>query len=150
MKAVVQRVSKAAVEVDGETVGVIGRGLLVLAGWEDSDTAEDLDWMARKLVSLRIFGDNEGKMNLSVQDIAGEVMVVSQFTLHAGTKKGSRPSFIKAARPETATLQYRDFVSRVEELTGNSVPTGVFGAHMNVALVNDGPVTLIIDTKNKE
>lgn len=150
MRAVVQRVKEASVTIDGSVRSSIGQGLLVLAGFEEADTTEDLEWMCRKLSNLRIFGDDEGLMNLSVKDVAGEVLVVSQFTLHASTKKGNRPSYIKAAKPDVAIPLYEQFVKLLGQELGKPVPTGEFGADMKVALINDGPVTISIDTKNKE
>jgi D-tyrosyl-tRNA(Tyr) deacylase len=150
MKVVIQRVSEASVRVDGKVTGEIRRGLLVLAGWEEADEQEDLQWMAGKIVNLRIFSDDAGLMNLSVKDIDGEILLVSQFTLHASTKKGNRPSFIKAARPEKAKSMYEDFIRELSVQSGKAIPTGIFGADMKVVLINDGPVTIIIDSKNKE
>lgn len=147
MRLVVQRVSSASVKVNEAVVSEIGNGLLVLAGIEESDTKEDIDWLVKKTCQLRIFGDTESVMNLSVQDIAGEMIVVSQFTLHASTKKGNRPSYIRAARPETAIPLYEQLVAAFTEALGKPVGTGIFGAHMDVSLVNDGPVTIIIDSK---
>ena len=150
MKTVIQRVSRAAVHIDGQTVGKIGKGLLLLVGFENSDTSEDIDWLVNKTSGLRIFSDDEGKMNLSVRDIDGEVLIVSQFTLHAKTKKGFRPSFVHAAKPEIAIPLYEEFIRKFEQVMPGKVQTGRFGAMMQVELVNDGPVTIIIDTKNKE
>ena len=150
MRVVIQRVSKASVTVDNQLVSSIGGGLMVLAGFEEADTAEDLDWMSAKIVNLRIFGDKEGVMNLSVKDTDGEVLLVSQFTLHAATKKGNRPSYIRAAKPEISIPLYHLFIEKVGEQLGNRVKTGIFGADMKVELLNDGPVTIIIDSKNKE
>jgi len=150
MRAVLQRVSEASVAIEGETVAKISRGLLVLVGIEDADTSEDIDWLTTKITNLRIFNDDAGVMNLSVQDINGDIIVVSQFTLHAATRKGNRPSYIKAAKPENAIPLYEAFVARLQLITGKKVQTGKFGADMKVALVNDGPVTIVIDTKNKE
>jgi D-aminoacyl-tRNA deacylase len=150
MKAVLQRVSEASVTISGNKVADIKTGLLLLIGIEEADTQEDIDWLAAKIVKLRIFGDDNGVMNLSVQDINGDVIVVSQFTLHAATKKGNRPSYIKAARPGTAIPLYEVFVLQMEKELGKTVQTGEFGADMKVALLNDGPVTIIIDTKNRE
>jgi D-tyrosyl-tRNA(Tyr) deacylase len=150
MRLVIQRVSSASVKVDGSVVSEIGNGLLILAGIEDADSAEDIDWLVKKVCQLRIFSDSEGVMNLSVQDVSGEMIVVSQFTLHASTKKGNRPSYIRAARPETAIPLYEKLVSEFSETLGKPIGTGIFGAHMEVSLVNDGPVTIIIDSKNKE
>ena len=150
MKAVIQRVSKASVSIGGEVRSEIGKGVLILLGIEEADTDQDIEWLAGKITRLRIFNDGEGVMNLSVKDTGGDAIVVSQFTLHASTKKGNRPSYIKAARPETAIPLYEKFVKQLEILLEKAVGTGEFGAMMEVALVNDGPVTIIIDTKNKE
>lgn len=150
MRAVIQRVSKAAVTVDDAIVAQIGQGLLVLLGIEDRDTIKDNEWLVAKICNLRIFADDIGAMNRSVLDTNGELLIVSQFTLHASTKKGNRPSFIKAAKPDVAIPLYEQFVSTFEKSLGKPVKTGVFGAMMDVALTNDGPVTIIIDTKNKE
>jgi D-aminoacyl-tRNA deacylase len=150
MRVVLQRVSSASVTVEDKIVGEIQKGLLVLIGIEDADTQEDIDWLVTKITQLRIFGDENGVMNLSVEEVKGDVLVVSQFTLHAATKKGNRPSYIKAARPEVAIPLYEKFVSTLENKLGKKVPTGIFGADMKVALLNDGPVTIIMDSKNKE
>ena len=150
MRLVIQRVSSASVKVDESVVSEIGNGLLILAGIEESDTAEDIDWLVKKVCQLRIFSDTEGVMNLSVQDVSGEMIVVSQFTLHASTKKGNRPSYIRAARPEIAIPLYEQLVSEFSKMLGKPIGTGIFGAHMDVSLVNDGPVTIILDSKNKE
>lgn len=150
MRIIIQRVSEASVTIKGQVKSAIGRGLLVLAGFEDGDDIGDLEWMAGKLVSLRIFPDADGLMNLSVKDIAGEIIVVSQFTLYAQTRKGNRPSFIRAARPDIAIPLYEKFVFLVSRELGKSIGTGEFGADMKVALVNDGPVTISIDSRNKE
>jgi D-tyrosyl-tRNA(Tyr) deacylase len=150
MRVVIQRVSSASVTIDGEVFSGIEKGLLILAGIEEADSNEDIDWLCRKISDLRIFADLEGKMNLSVKEVGGDALVVSQFTLHASTKKGNRPSYIKAARPETAIPLYEKFISVLTQLFEKPVKTGVFGADMKVALVNDGPVTICIDTKNKE
>lgn len=150
MRTVLQRTSNASVSIGGKTVGQIERGFLVLAGFEDADTAEDLEWMAAKILALRVFPDRQGKMNLSVQDVDGRLLVVSQFTLHAKTKKGTRPSFVRAAPPEKAIPLYQHFVQVLERLSGTTVETGKFGADMQVSLTNDGPVTILLDTKNKE
>ncbi len=150
MRVLAQRVSKSSVTIAGHTVASIGKGMLILVGFEEADTNEDIGWMAAKLAKLRIFDDAEGVMNLSIQDIDGEVIIVSQFTLHAQTKKGNRPSYIKAARPEQAIPLYKEFITAMEKELGKSVQTGEFGAEMMVELVNDGPVTIWIDTKNKE
>ncbi len=150
MRLVIQRVSSASVKVDESVVSEIGNGLLILAGIEDADTAEDIDWLVKKVCQLRIFGDSEGVMNHSVKDVSGEMIVVSQFTLHASTKKGNRPSYIRAARPEIAVPLYEQLVSEFSKMLGKPIGTGIFGAHMEVSLVNDGPVTIILDSKNKE
>ena len=150
MKVVLQRVTSASVTVSEKIVGAIQKGILVLVGIEDVDSQEDIDWLVTKITQLRIFDDANGVMNLSVEDVNGGILVVSQFTLHAATKKGNRPSYIKAARPEIAIPIYEKFVSSLETKLGKKVPTGIFGADMKVALLNDGPVTIIIDSKNKE
>jgi D-tyrosyl-tRNA(Tyr) deacylase len=150
MKAVLQRVTQASVTIEGVRVADIKTGLLILVGIEDADTAEDISWLTGKIVKLRIFGDDAGVMNCSVQDVGGDVIVVSQFTLHAQTKKGNRPSYIKAARPDVAIPLYEAFIKQLETDLGKPVQTGKFGADMKVALLNDGPVTILIDTKNKE
>lgn len=150
MRAVIQRVSRASVSIGNKVKSEIGSGLLVLTGIEEADTLEDVEWLSNKIVQLRIFNDNNNVMNLSVSETGGDIMVISQFTLHAKTKKGNRPSYIRAARPETAIPLYNSFVDALIRLTGRSVVTGEFGAMMEVSLVNDGPVTIIIDTKDKE
>jgi len=150
VKAVIQRVSQASVTIDSKIVAEIQNGLLVLLGIEDADNQEDIDWLTSKIANLRIFGDENEVMNLSVKDINGDVIVVSQFTLHALTKKGNRPSYIKAANPEIAIPLYENFVQQLENELGKKVQTGIFGADMKVLLLNDGPVTIIIDSKNKE
>jgi D-tyrosyl-tRNA(Tyr) deacylase len=150
MRAVIQRVKEASVTIGGKVKSSIGNGLMILLGIEEADTQEDINWLAGKISRLRIFEDDNEVMNLSVQDVNGEVMVVSQFTLHASTKKGNRPSYIKAARPETAIPLYESFVKELESLLDKPVATGEFGAEMDVSLINSGPVTIIIDTKNKE
>jgi D-tyrosyl-tRNA(Tyr) deacylase len=150
MKAVIQRVSKASVEINNNIVANINSGLLVLIGIEEADSNEDINWLTAKIVNLRIFADENDVMNLSLKDINGDAIVVSQFTLHALTKKGNRPSYIKAARPEVAIPIYENFVIQLELEMGKKVQTGQFGADMKVALINDGPVTILIDTKNKE
>lgn len=149
MRTVIQRVQHASVTVDGRITGQIGPGLLVLAGFAPDDTPATLDWMARKLVQLRIFSDDEGKMNRSVQDVSGQILVVSQFTLLADARKGNRPSYIGAAPPPIAVPLYEQFVQRLEQLLGYPVPTGEFGADMQVALLNDGPVTIVLDSLEK-
>lgn len=150
MRIVVQRVSSASVSVAGSVTGEIGVGLLVLLGVEPTDATEDIEWLATKLVQLRIFDDDAGVMNRSVADVGGGILLVSQFTLHASTKKGTRPSWHRAARPEVAVPLYEAFQRRLQELLGKAVAAGVFGADMQVHLVNDGPVTLIIDSKLRE
>ena len=150
MRVVIQRVSRASVTINKMTKARIGRGLLVLVGIEEADNNSDVDWLSNKIIQLRIFNDNNGLMNLSVQETNGEIMVISQFTLHAKTKKGNRPSFIKAAKPETAVPLYERFIANLIRLTGKTPATGEFGAMMEVELVNDGPVTIIIDTKEIE
>ena len=149
MKAVIQRVSEASVTIKGQKVASIQQGLLILIGIEDADTQEDINWLAKKIANLRIFNDSEGVMNLSLLDVNGEAIVVSQFTLHASTKKGNRPSYIQAAKPTIAIPLYEQFVQQFEKEIQKNVQTGEFGADMKVALLNDGPVTIIIDTKNK-
>ena len=149
MKAVLQRVSSSSVTISEKIVAQIDNGLLVLVGIEDADTPEDIHWLCQKIVNLRIFADENNVMNLSVKDIQGDVIVVSQFTLHANTKKGNRPSYIKASKPEIAIPLYENFVRQMELELGKKIQTGVFGANMKVALVNDGPVTIIIDSKNR-
>jgi D-tyrosyl-tRNA(Tyr) deacylase len=150
MRAVIQRVSRASVSIEGSVKSEIGKGLLVLLGIEEADDEEDIKWLANKVHQLRIFNDAEGIMNLSLGDVGGEIIVVSQFTLHAKTKKGNRPSYIKAAKPEKAIPIYNSFIDCFHQLSGIRPGTGEFGAMMEVSLVNDGPVTIIIDTKNKE
>lgn len=150
MKVVIQRVSEASVTIDSQIVAQINKGLLILVGIESEDNLEDINWLVSKIVYLRIFGDANNVMNLSVKDIGGEIIVVSQFTLHALTKKGYRPSYIKAAKPEIAIPMYEKFVQLLELELGKKIQTGQFGADMKVALVNDGPVTIIMDSKNKE
>jgi len=150
MKAVIQRVSQASVTIDGNKVSEIAKGLLVLVGIEDEDTQEDIAWLSGKIANLRIFGDENDVMNLSVKDIDGDIIVVSQFTLHASTKKGNRPSYIKASKPDVAIPIYEKFVNHMEIDLGKKIQTGEFGSDMKVLLLNDGPVTIIIDTKNKE
>jgi D-aminoacyl-tRNA deacylase len=150
MRVVIQRVSEASVTINGNIKSSIGLGYLVLAGFEEADTTEDLEWTAAKLVNLRVFTDEQGLMNLSVKDVSGDIIIVSQFTLHAMTKKGNRPSFIKAAKPDVAIPLYEQFIKRVETELGKPVGTGQFGADMKVVLVNDGPVTIVIDSKNRE
>lgn len=150
MRVVIQRVSHASVTIDGICKSSIERGLLILVGIEESDGKEDIDWLTKKAVNLRIFDDENGVMNKSVLDIDGEILIISQFTLHASTKKGNRPSYIKAARPEIAIPLYNSFCKEVSEALGKEVGTGEFGADMKIELLNDGPVTICIDTKTKE
>jgi D-tyrosyl-tRNA(Tyr) deacylase len=150
MRAVIQRVSEASVMVDGNICGSIGKGLLVFLGIEDADSQEDIEWLSGKIIQLRIFEDTEGVMNISLNDIQGDILLVSQFTLHASTKKGNRPSYIKASKPEIAKPLYASMINQLEKDLGKKISCGIFGADMKVSLLNDGPVTIIIDTKNKE
>lgn len=150
MKVVIQRVSKASVVINDNEVASIGKGLLILLGIVDEDTQDDIDWLCKKVVNLRVFPDENGVMNTSLKDADGNVIVVSQFTLHASTKKGNRPSYIRAAKPEIAIPLYENFVKSLQNTLGKTVQTGEFGADMKVHLVNDGPVTIIIDSKNRE
>ena len=150
MRAVIQRVTSASVKINNNIKSEIGNGLLVLVGIEDSDNGSDIEWLCSKIVQLRIFNDNNDIMNLSVVDISGDILAVSQFTLHAKTRKGNRPSYIRSARPEIAVPLYNSFTARLSELLGKSIGTGEFGAMMQIELINDGPVTIIIDTKEKE
>ena len=150
MKVVIQRVAQASVTIDSKVVADIQKGLLVLVGIEDLDNQEDSNWLASKIANLRIFSDENDVMNLSVKDVDGDIIVVSQFTLHAATKKGNRPSYIKASKPEIAIPLYENFVLQLEKEMGKKVQTGIFGADMKVLLLNDGPVTIVIDSKNRE
>ena len=150
MRVVIQRVSRASVTIEGQVKSSISRGLLVLAGFEDADTAEDIELISGKIVNLRIFDDEAGVMNKSAIETGGEILLISQFTLHASTKKGNRPSYIKASKPDVAIPLYESLIVRLEKDLGKAIGTGSFGADMKVELVNDGPVTIIIDTKNKE
>lgn len=150
MRVVIQRVKNASVQIGGTVKSSIGHGLLVFAGFEESDSNDDLDWLSKKITQLRIFNDEQGLMNLSVKDMGGEILVVSQFTLHASTKKGNRPSFIKAAKPDLAIPLYNAFVKHMEAELGKPVATGEFGADMKISLINDGPVTIVMDTKNRD
>jgi D-tyrosyl-tRNA(Tyr) deacylase len=150
VKAVIQRVTQASVVIEAKKVSAIDTGLLVLLGIEDTDNQDDIEWLATKITNLRIFGDSNGVMNLSVKEVGGDIIVVSQFTLHASTKKGNRPSYIKAAKPDVAIPLYENFIKQMEASLGKPIQTGEFGADMKVFLLNDGPVTIIIDTKNKE
>lgn len=149
MIAVIQRVTRASVTIGGNVNATIGTGLLVLVGIEDADDDTDIEWLSSKIVNLRIFNDSGGVMNLSVADAGGDIIIVSQFTLHASTKKGNRPSYLKASKPEVAIPRYEQFVDAVSQALGKAVQTGEFGADMEVELVNDGPVTIVIDTKNR-
>jgi len=150
MRAVIQRASRASVTVDGNITGSIGTGLMILLGIEDADNTEDITWLSNKIVNLRIFNDEEGVMNRSVKEVDGEILLVSQFTLHAAVKKGNRPSYIKASKPDIAIPLYEQMIAQLTQDLGKPIPTGIFGADMKVELVNDGPVTIIIDTKAKE
>ena len=150
MRILIQRVSEASVVANGTLTGSINSGLCILLGIETNDTQEDVDWLCQKISALRIFNDSEGKMNLSVQDTSGEILIVSQFTLHASTKKGNRPSFINAAHPDFAIPLYNSFINKLEELMPGKIQKGIFGADMKVHLLNDGPVTIWIDSKSKE
>jgi D-tyrosyl-tRNA(Tyr) deacylase len=150
MRAVIQRVSEASCKVDGEITGQIGAGFLVLLGIEDADTEEDLQWLAQKINGMRVFGDENGLMNKALADVDGSILLISQFTLFAQTKKGNRPSFIKAARPDKAIPLYERMIAILDNLNGKKTATGIFGADMKISLINDGPVTIIMDTKDKE
>lgn len=150
MRAVLQRVSESSVTVDKKIVGAIQNGLLVFLGIEDADNKEDIEWLSNKIVNLRIFDDENGVMNVSVKDKAGDILLVSQFTLHAATKKGNRPSYIRASKPEIAIPLYEQMIAQLESDLGKKIQTGIFGADMKVNLLNDGPVTILIDTKTKE
>ena len=150
MRAVIQRVTQASCTVDGEITGKIGTGFLVLLGIEDADTDDDLHWLAQKICGLRVFGDENGLMNKALADVDGNILLISQFTLFAQTKKGNRPSFIKAARPDKAIPLYEQMIASLKTLTGKKIATGIFGADMKISLTNDGPVTIIMDTKDKD
>ena len=150
MRVVVQRVSQSNVKVSGEVIGEIKEGLMVLVSFVDEDNDTDLDWMTKKIINLRIFNDDEGKMNRSVQEIGGDILLISQFTLHGSTKKGNRPSFIKAAKPDFANVMYERFIKVLEQSLGKEIQTGEFGGDMKVSLINDGPTTIIVDSKIKE
>ena len=150
MRVVVQRVSQSNVKVSGEIIGEINEGLMVLVSFVDEDNDTDLGWMTKKIINLRIFNDDEGKMNRSVQDIGGDILLISQFTLHGSTKKGNRPSFIKAAKPDFAKVMYERFIKVLEQSLGKEIQTGEFGGDIKVILVKDGPTTIIIDSKDKE
>ncbi len=150
MRVVLQRVSEASVKIEGKVHGKIQKGILVLLGIEEEDTSEDIEWLCNKIVKIRIFNDQAGVMNLSLQEINGEILIISQFTLHASTKKGNRPSYTKAARPVVAIPLYENFIKTLSQILGKPIETGIFGAHMEVSLNNDGPVSILIDSKNKE
>lgn len=150
MRAVIQRATKASVTIEGKLNGQIGNGLLVLLGIEDADTDEDIEWLSSKIVNLRIFNDEKGAMNISVKEINGNILLISQFTLHASTKKGNRPSYIKASKPGIAIPMYEKMIEQLSIDLGKEIQTGIFGADMKVELLNDGPVTIVIDTKNRE
>ena len=150
MRVVVQRVSQSNVKVSGEVIGEIKEGLMVLVSFVDEDNDSDLGWMTKKIINLRIFNDDEGKMNRSVQGVGGDILLISQFTLHGSTKKGNRPSFIKAAKPDFANVMYERFIKVLEQSLGKEIQTGEFGGDMKVSLINDGPTTIIIDSKDKE
>ena len=150
MRIIVQRVTEASVRIDGAVKGAIGIGLLILLGIEDSDTTEDIEWLSGKIVNLRVFNDSEGVMNISLKDSGGDILLISQFTLHASTKKGNRPSYIKAAKPDIAIPLYERMIAQLEKDLGKNIQTGTFGADMKVNLLNDGPVTIIIDSKSRE
>ena len=150
MRAVIQRVTRASVTIDGEIHGQINMGLLVLAGIEDADSPEDIEWLSGKIVNLRIFNDVHGVMNISLKDVDGDILLISQFTLHALTKKGNRPSYSKASKPEIAIPLYEKMIQQLEKDLGKEIKTGIFGADMKVELLNDGPVTIIMDTKKRE
>ena len=150
MKVVIQRVSQSNVKVSGEVIGEIKEGLMVLVSFVDEDNETDLEWMTKKIINLRIFNDDEGKMNRSVQDVGGDILLISQFTLHGSTKKGNRPSFINAAKPDFANVMYVKFIKVLKEYLGKEIQKGEFGGDMKVSLINDGPTTIIIDSKNKE
>ncbi|MBS1667784.1 MAG: D-tyrosyl-tRNA(Tyr) deacylase [Bacteroidetes bacterium] len=150
MRAVIQRVSHASVEIEGKIKSQISKGLLVLMGIEDADTKEDIEWLSMKIVNLRIFDDEQGVMNISVKDLNADILLVSQFTLHASTKKGNRPSYLRASKPDIAIPIYEKMIAQLESDLGKKIYTGEFGADMKVSLLNDGPVTIVIDTKNRE
>lgn len=150
MRVVIQRASKASVEIDKHEVRETGPGLVVLLGIEDEDEQEDVEWLCRKILGMRIFSDHEDKMNLSVNDLEGDILLISQFTLHASTKKGNRPSFVKSAHPDKAEPLYQEFIKHLKVGLSGTLQTGEFGAHMDVSLVNDGPVTILMDSKNRE
>lgn len=150
MRAVIQRVSHASVKIDEQITGTIKNGLMILLGIEDADNKEDIEWLSSKIINLRIFNDANGVMNIGIKDVDGDILLVSQFTLHASTKKGNRPSYIKASKPDVAIPLYEQMIAQLENDLGKKIQTGIFGANMNVELLNDGPVTILMDTKNKE
>jgi D-tyrosyl-tRNA(Tyr) deacylase len=150
MRAVIQRVSEASVKIEGTVTSSIGKGLMILLGVETADHRADIDWLCGKIVGLRIFSDADGKMNEDIKAVSGEVLLISQFTLHASYKKGNRPSFLKAARPEIAIPLYKEFIEVLSSMLGKPVQSGIFGANMEVSLVNDGPVTIVMDSRNRE
>ncbi|MFO7977202.1 MAG: D-aminoacyl-tRNA deacylase [Bacteroidales bacterium] len=150
MRAVIQRVNHASVRIEGEVHAAVGKGLLIFLGIEDADNHDDIQWLAAKIARLRIFDDEQGVMNLSAQEVGAEILIISQFTLHASTRKGNRPSYIKSAKPPKAVPLYEDFIRQMQQEINNKVASGVFGAEMKVSLENDGPVTILIDTQNKE
>lgn len=150
MRIVIQRVAEASVTVEGSITGAIRAGMLVLLGIEDADTEEDITWLSNKIVNLRIFNDENGVMNLGIKEVQGDILLVSQFTLHASTKKGNRPSYIKASKPDFAIPMYEKMIQQLEQDLGKKIQTGIFGADMKVALLNDGPVTIVMDSKNRE
>ena len=150
MRAVIQRVSQASVTVDEKIAGAINTGLLILLGIEDIDTTEDIEWLSSKVVNMRIFNDENGVMNISLKDVEGDILLVSQFTLHASTKKGNRPSYSRASKPDFAVPIYEQMIVQLEKDSGKKIQTGIFGADMKVSLLNDGPVTIVMDTKNRE
>ena len=150
MRIIIQRTKRSSVSVNGEITGEIGKGLMILLGIEEADDNTDIEWLVHKIIGLRIFDDDKGVMNLSISDINGDILLVSQFTLHASTKKGNRPSYIRAARPEKAIVLYEEFIRQLSDALGKNIQTGVFGAMMEVNILNDGPVTIFIDSRNKE
>ncbi|MBO7522883.1 MAG: D-tyrosyl-tRNA(Tyr) deacylase [Bacteroidales bacterium] len=150
MRIIIQRTKRSSVSVNGEITGEIGKGLMILLGIEEADDNTDIEWLVHKIIGLRIFDDDKGVMNLSISDINGDILLVSQFTLHASTKKGNRPSYIRAARPEKAIVLYEEFIRQLSDALGKNIQTGIFGAMMEVNILNDGPVTIFIDSRNKE
>ena len=150
MRIIIQRTKRSSVSVNGEITGEIGKGLMILLGIEEADDNTDIEWLVHKIIGLRIFDDEKGVMNLSISDINGDILLVSQFTLHASTKKGNRPSYIRAARPEKAIVLYEEFIRQLSDALGKKIQTGIFGAMMEVNILNDGPVTIFIDSRNKE